>query len=208
MASLLKIDVSPRGDASYSRQLGKTFADSWQAAHSGGNVVTRDLAVNQPTYVDVQWIAGAYSKPEDLTAEHKAALKLSDEIVAEVKAADTILITTPMYNFQVPAVLKAWIDHLVRAGVTFSASDQGYAGLIHGKKAVVIVTAAGAYDEGTPAAGYDLLTPYMKQILGFVGITESTVVKAGGTAGIQYGKISADDWKKPFEEQVKTLATA
>lgn len=208
MASLLKIDVSPRGDASYSRQLGKIFLDSWQAAHSGGTIVTRDLAKQQPTYVDLQWIAGAYSKPEDLTDEHTAALKLSDDIIAEVKAADTLLIDTPMYNFQVPAVLKAWIDHLVRAGVTFSASDQGYAGLIHGKRAVLIVTSAGAYDEGSPAAGYDLLTPYLKQILGFVGITEVEVLKAGGTAGIQYGKISEEDWKKPFEEQAKSLATA
>lgn len=208
MASLLKVDVSPRGDASYSRQLGNVFLQSWQAANAGGAVVTRDLAKQQPTYVDLQWIAGAYSKPEDLTDEHKAALKLSDEIIAEVKAADTLLITTPLYNFQVPAVLKAWIDHLVRAGVTFSASDQGYNGLITGTKAVLIVTAAGAYDEGSPLESYDLLTPYLKRILGFIGITELKVLKAGGTAGIQYGKVSAEDWKKPLEEKAQALAAA
>ncbi len=208
MASLLKLDVSPRGDASYSRQLGETFLQGWQAAHAGGTMTTRDLAKQQPTYVDLQWIAGAYSKPEDHTAEHKAALELSDDIIAEVKAADTVLITTPMYNFQVPAVLKAWIDHLVRAGVTFSAGPDGYKGLIQGTKAVLIVTAAGDYAEGSPIASYDLLTPYLKQILGFVGITEVQVLKAGNTAGIQYGKISAEDWKKPLDEKARALAAA
>ena len=208
MASLLKIDVSPRGDASYSRQLGKTFLESWQAAHRGDAVVTRDLAIHQPTYVDLQWIAGAFSKPEDLTDEHKAALKLSNDIVAEVQAADTILITTPMYNFQVPAVLKAWIDHLVRVGVTVNYTDKGPVGTLHGKKVVLIVASAGAYDKGSPSESYDLLTPYMKHILGFIGITDVQTISAGGASGIQYGKISAEDWKKPFDEQAKTLVTA
>lgn len=208
MASLLKIDVSPRGDASYSRQLGNTFQESWQAAHSGGTAVTRDLAKHQPTYVDLQWIAGAFSKPEDLTEEHKAALKLSNDIIAEVQAADTILITTPMYNFQVPAVLKAWIDHLVRVGVTVNYTDKGPVGTLTGKKVVLIVASAGDYAKGSASESYDLLTPYMKHILGFIGITDVQTISAGGASGIQYGKISAEDWKKPFDEQAKTLATA
>lgn len=208
MSSLLKIDVSPRGDASYSRQLGQTFLQGWQVAHAGGTVVTRDLAKHQPTYVDIQWIAGAFSKPEDLSDEHKAALKLSNDIIAEVQAADTILITTPMYNFQVPAVLKAWIDHLVRVGVTVNYTDKGPVGTLNGKKVVVIVASAGAYEKGTPSENYDMLTPYLKHILGFVGITDVQSLAAGGAAGIQYGKISEADWKKPFEEQANSLATA
>ncbi|MGI4757569.1 MAG: FMN-dependent NADH-azoreductase [Janthinobacterium lividum] len=208
MASLLKIDVSPRGDASYSRQIGNTFTQSWQAAHSGGTVVTRDLAKDQPTYVDIQWIAGAFSKPEDLTDEHKAALKLSNDIIAEVQAAETILITTPMYNFQVPAVLKAWIDHLVRIGITVNYTDKGPVGQLTGKKAVLIVASAGAYDKGSPSEAYDLLTPYMKHVLGFIGITDVQVISAGGASGVQYGKISEAEWKKPFDEQASQLATA
>ena len=208
MASLLKIDVSPRGDASYSRQIGNTFTQSWQAAHSGGTVVTRDLAKDQPTYVDIQWIAGAFSKPEDLTDEHKAALKLSNDIIAEVQAAETILITTPMYNFQVPAVLKAWIDHLVRIGITVNYTDKGPVGQLTGKKAILIVASAGAYDKGSPSEAYDLLTPYMKHILGFIGITDVQVISAGGASGVQYGKISEAEWKKPFDEQASQLATA
>jgi FMN-dependent NADH-azoreductase len=208
MANLLKIDVSPRGDASYSRQLGETFLAEFQAAKPGSNVVTRDLAKNQPTYVDLQWIAGAFSPPDQLTEEHKAALKLSNDIIAEVQAADHILITTPMYNFQVPAVLKAWIDHLVRVGVTVNYTANGPEGQIHGKKVTVIVASAGDYPAGTPGAAYDLLTPYLKHIFAFVGLTDVTFLSAGGASGIQYGKISEDDWKKPFVEKAKELAKA
>ena len=208
MASLLKIDVSPRGDASYSRQLGTTFLEGWKVANPGGTVVSRDLAKNQPTYVDLQWIAGAFSAPDQLSAEHKAALKLSDDIIAELRAADHVLITTPMYNFQVPAVLKAWIDHAVRMGVTFSYTDKGPVGSLTGKKVTVIVASAGAYPKGEPSEAYNMLTPYLKHILGFIGMTDVTFLEAGGAAGIQYGKVSAEDWKKPFEEQAKELAKA
>lgn len=208
MASLLKIDVSPRGEASYSRQFGSTFLQAWQAANPGATVVTRDLARQQPTYVDLQWIAGAFSPPENLTDEHKGALKLSNEIVAEVQAAETILITTPMYNFQVPAVLKAWIDHLVRVGVTVNYTDKGPVGQLNGKKVFVLVAGAGSYEKGTPAESYDHLSPYLRFILGFIGITNVEILIAGGASAVQYGKISEADWKKPYEEKAAALATA
>ncbi len=208
MASLLKIDVSPRGDASYSRQLGSTFLQAWQAANPGATVTTRDLAKNQPTYVDLQWIAGAFSPPEQLTDEHKAALKLSNEIVAEAQAADAILITTPIYNFQVPAVLKAWIDHLVRVGITVNYTAEGPVGQLKGKKVYVIVAGAGSYDKGTPAESYDHLSPYLKFIFGFIGLTDVQILVAGGASAVQYGKISEAEWKKPYEEKAAALATA
>ncbi len=208
MASLLKIDVSPRGDASYSRQLGSTFLKAWQAANPGATVTTRDLAKNQPTYVDLQWIAGAFSPPENLTEEHKAALKLSNDIVAEAQAADTILITTPMYNFQVPAVLKAWIDHLVRVGITVNYTADGPVGQLTGKKVFVIVAGAGSYDKGTPSESYDFLSPYLRHVFGFIGLTNVEILIAGGSAAVQYGKISAEEWKKPYDEKAAALATA
>ena len=208
MASLLKIDVSPRGDYSYSRQLGGTFLDGWKAAHPDSTVVERDLAKNQPTFLDLPWIAGAFTPPDQHNDEQKAALKVSNEIIAEVQAADHILITTPMYNFQVPAVLKAWIDHLVRVGITVNYTETGPVGTLQGKKVTVIVASAGAYPKGEPSEAYDLLTPYLKHILGFVGITDINFLAAGGAAGIQYGKISEDDWKKPLEAQAAELAKA
>ncbi|MEZ2347570.1 FMN-dependent NADH-azoreductase [Terriglobus sp. RCC_193] len=208
MASLLKIDVSPRGGHSYSRQLGQTFVEGWQAAHAGGTVVERDLAKNQPTFVDLPWIAGAFTPPVEHTDEHKAALKQSDEIIAEIKAADHILITTPLYNFQVPAVLKAWIDHAVRKDLTFDYTEKGPVGLLKGKKVTVISASGGLYVQGEPSGAYDYLTPYIKFIFGFIGITDVTVLSAGGASNIRYGKISEEDWKKPFEAQALELAKA
>jgi len=208
MASLLKIDVSPRGDYSYSRQLGAIFLENWQAAHSGGTVVTRDLAKNQPPFLDLPWIAGAFTPPDQHTPESKAALKVSNDIIAEVQAADHIVITTPMYNFQVPAALKAWIDHLVRVGVTVNYGANGPEGQLHGKKVTVIVASAGAYPAGDPSHAYNMLTPYLKHILGFVGLTDVTFLEAGGAAGVQYGKISEEDWKKPYAEKAAELGKA
>ena len=208
MASLLKIDVSPRGDYSYSRQLGAIFTENWQAAHSGATVVTRDLAKNQPPFLDLPWIAGAFTPPDQHTPESKAALKVSNDIIAEVQAADHIVITTPMYNFQVPAALKAWIDHLVRVGVTVNYGANGPEGQLHGKKVTVIVASAGAYPAGDPSHAYNMLTPYLKHILGFVGLTDVTFLEAGGAAGVQYGKISEEDWKKPYAEKAAELGKA
>jgi FMN-dependent NADH-azoreductase len=208
MASLLKIDVSPRGGYSYSRQLGQVFLEGWQAAHADGTVVERDLAKNQPTFLDLPWIAGAFTPPDQHSDEQKAALKVSNEIIAEVQAADHILITTPMYNFQVPAVLKAWIDHLVRVGVTLNYTENGPVGTLQGRKVTVIVASGGAYPKGEPSESYDHLTPYLKHILGFIGLTDLTFLLANGVSGIQYGKVSEEDWKKPLEEKAKELAKA
>ena len=137
-----------------------------------------------------------------------AALKLSNEIVAEAQAAETILITTPIYNFQTPAVLKAWIDHLVRVGITVNYTAEGPVGLLTGKKVVVIVAGAGSYDKGTPAESYDHLSPYLRFIFGFIGLTAVEILLAGGASAVQYGKISAEEWKKPYEEKATALATA
>ncbi len=208
MASLLNIDVSPRRAHSFSRQLGKTFLESWTAAHAGSPVVELDLANDQPTYVDTQWIAGAFSKPEDLTDAHKSALKLSNEYIAQIQAADHILITTPMYNFQVPAVLKAWIDHVVRIGVTVNYTDKGPVGQLQGKKVTVIVASAGAYEKGSPSENYNLLTPYVKHIFGFIGITDVTFVEAGGASAVQYGKITAEAYLQQYKQQVTDAAKA
>jgi FMN-dependent NADH-azoreductase len=208
MASLLKIDVSPRGAYSYSRQLGDTFLASWKSAHPGATVVVRDLAIDPPPFLDLPWIGGAFTPPDQHSPEYAAAIKPSNEIIAEVQAADHIVITTPMYNFQVPAVLKAWIDHLVRVGVTVNYTETGPVGTLTGKKVTVIVASAGAYPAGEPGAAYDHLTPYLKHILGFIGITDVTFLSAGGVGGVQHGKISEEDWKKPFTEQAEALGKA
>ena len=208
MPTLLKVDSSPRSDdQSISRQLGNQFAREWQSQHSG-SVVSRDLAKTDLPFVDTQWIAGAYTPPDKHNEEHKAALKPSDEFIAELKAADHILITAPMYNFSIPAALKAWIDHIVRIGHTFSVSPTGqYSGLVTGKKATVILSSGAAY-AGTAMEGYDQETPYLRNILGFIGITDVSFVRAGGTSGLSQGKVSADAFMAPLTSEVRSAATA
>ena len=207
MPHLLKIDVSPRGDHSISRKLGTSFLTDWQKTHPGAQVTTRDLATAQIPYVDLQWIAGAYSAPDQHTEEHKAALRVSDDFIAELNAADHLLITTPMYNFGIPAVLKAWVDHIVRAGKTFNVSPEGaYSGLLKDKKATVIVASGGAYTPGSPAEGYDMETPYLRAILGFIGITDVTFVRAGGTSGIHRGQTTSEAFAAQFEPEVAAAA--
>ena len=208
MASLLRIDSSPRGNASVSRRVGDTFTDAWKASHTDGTVVVRDLAFNQPTYVDVQWIQSAYTPADQHTDTHKSALKLSDDIIAELEAADHILITTPLYNFSIPAVLKAWIDHLVRVNRTFSYATGSPKGLVEGKKATVVIAKGGDYSEGSPFASYDLATPYMRQILGFIGITDVTFVDAGGVSVYPHKGQTEEQFLEPLKQQAAQLANA
>ena len=122
-------------------------------------------------------------------------------------AADHLLITTPMYNFAIPAVLKAWIDHIVRVGITFNVTKEGaYQGLIGGKKATVITASSGAYGPGTPGESYDQEIPYLRLVLGFIGITDVTFVRGGGTAGISSGKITPEAFTKNLEPELAAAA--
>jgi FMN-dependent NADH-azoreductase len=202
MATLLHIDVSPRGEYSISRKLGKAFAEEWKVKHSG-TVVYRDLVKTDLTFVDLAWIGGAYSDPSQHTPEQKAALKISDDLIAELLSADEIVIATPMYNFAIPASLKAYIDHIVRHGKTFSIGENGYAGLVKGKKATFIVASGGDYAAGGPAEGYNQETPYLKAIFGFIGITDTKSVLAGGTTAVVMGKMKEADYLKEHEGDVK-----
>ena len=206
MATLLKIDVSPRGDYSISRKLGNRFATEWQSNHVGGEIVTRDLATTKIPYVDLPWIAGAFSSPDQHTAEHKAALNLSDEFIKEFLGADEVLISTPMYNFGIPAVLKAWIDHLVRLNKTFSFGPDGLKGLAAGKKVTVIIASGSEYTSGSPLESYNLEGPYFRVILGFIGITDLTIVHAGGTNKVAQGEVSEPVFIEKFIHEVDLAA--
>jgi FMN-dependent NADH-azoreductase len=203
MPTLLQIDVSSRGDYSISRKLSAAFAEQWQAKNPGGTVTRRDLTKTQLTFVDMDWIGGAYSSPDQHTPEHKQALKLSDELIGELLAADEIVIGTPMYNFGVPAALKAWIDHIVRIGKTFNRDEQGYHGLVLGKKATFLIASGGNYAAGAPAEKYNQETPYLTSLFGFLGVTDTKAVHAGDTTAVMMGQVSMDEYLKPHVEEVK-----
>ena len=202
MSTLLKIDASPRGDYSVSRKLSAEFAGQWKQANTGGTVVVRDLYKTDLPFVDLPWIAGAYSTPDQHTPEQVAALKVSDALITELLAADEIVIGTPMYNFSIPAVLKAYIDHIVRIDKTFTAS---YEGLAKGKKVTLIIASGSVYTPGSHLESYNAVSGYLKQILGFIGISDVTVVLAGGTSAIDQGKVKREEFLVPFEQEVAAL---
>ena len=203
MATLLHIDVSSRGDYSVSRKLSAAFAQQWQTKNPGGKVIARDLTQSELPFVDLPWIAGAYSTPDQLTPEHKHALRVSDELISELKEADEIVIGTPMYNFAVPASLKAWIDNVVRIQQTFLVDEKGYHGLLLDKKATFIIASGGSHGPGSPTAGFNMETPYLQAIFGFMGITNNQTIYAGGTVAVMQGKVPMGEYLTPHIEEVR-----
>lgn len=155
------------------------------------------------TFVDLDWIMGAFSPPEQVTEQHQSALAISDTLIDELLEADDIIIGTPMYNFAVPAVLKAWIDHVVRAGKTFHYGASGPEGLAKGRKVLVTVASGGVYDKNSGHESYEI--PYLRHILGFIGITDITFVQAGGTIQVAQGKVSPDQFIAPLLKQIAAV---
>ncbi len=176
MPTLLTIEASPRFDRSTSRKLTAVFVKRWKAANPTGAVVARDLVTTSLPFVDLPWIGGAFAPPESHSPESAAAIKISDDLVAELKAADRIVIGTPMYNFAIPAVLKAYIDHIVRVGVTVSADNKG---LLTGKAADIILASGGDFSPGSPVEKYNHASGYLRQVLGWIGITDANIILAG-----------------------------
>lgn len=170
MTRVLRIDSSARTEGSISRDLAARITEKLDA----GSVTLRDLAAEPLPQVDADWI-GANFTPADARSDAQAAkLALSDTLIAEVQAADVLVIGLPIYNFGVPAALKAWIDQVARAGVTFRYTENGPVGLLEGKRAIIAV-ASGGTEAGSPI---DFATGYLKHVLGFIGIHDVTFVSA------------------------------
>ena len=205
MQSLLSIEVSPRGERSISRALGNRFIEHWQTNHPGGSVLQRNLMESPIPYMNTDWISGVYGPPEMVrTPEMNSALALSADLIAELQAADHLLISTPMYNFSVPAVLKSWIDYIVRPGFTFKLAP-GWPGLLEDKKTTIIVAARDVYAQGLLMEENDLVSPVICRALRFMGITDVQTVFAGGSLGVNRGVVNLDDHLATFED---TLALA
>lgn len=192
MPTLLAIDTSPRGDKSISRKLTDVFVRDWREANPDGRVVRRDLAAEPLPYVDLPWIGGAFSPPDQHTPASASAIKVSNDLVAELMAADHLVIGTPMYNFSIPAVLKAWIDHVVRVGVTVKDN----VGQLTGKRATIILASGGDFSPGSPIEGYNQASGYLRAVLKWIGIADTEIVLAdrgragatGETAVEQFGQ--------------------
>jgi FMN-dependent NADH-azoreductase len=183
MVHILHIDSSPRAERSYSRKLSYEFVTAWKTAHPEDTLTYRDLGHNPVPHVDEPWIAASFSPPEARTPELNEAIKLSDDLVDEFIAADRYVFGVPMYNFSVPSTLKAYIDQIVRVNRTFAVNEQGYQGLVKGKKMLIVTASGGSYRQGTPAAGYDFQEPFLRAIFGLVGITDITFMHADNLSG-------------------------
>ncbi len=174
---LLRINSSARR-SSISRDLTAKYTEAWKKEHPEGEVVELDLATTSLPLVTDEWTQAAYTDPSKRTPAQQQALFVSDALIDELVSADTIVIGVPMYNFSIPSSLKAWIDQVVRVGKTVNYGANGPKGLISGKKVVVITSRGGAYPGNTPRARIDFQEPYLRHILGFIGLTEVTFIHA------------------------------
>lgn len=179
--NILHVSSSPRGEASISRKLGSAIIEKIKAAHPDSTITERDLVKEPFPHLEEVHIQSFFTPAEARTAEHWAAIKHSDEVIAEIQTADIIVLEAPMYNFAIHSTLKAYFDHLVRSGLTFRYGENGVEGLVTGKKVYLVLSSGFIYSEGA-FKEYDFVTPYVKTILGFIGLTDITVVRAEGTS--------------------------
>ena len=203
MPKLLVVEASPRGDKSISRHMTRRFVDDWRAAHPDGEVVTRDLVETDLTFLTAPWLTAYFTPPPAQTDEHKQPLALSDELVAEVLAADEIAVGTPVHNYNVPANLKAWIDHIVRKGLTLGMDGSG---LVENTKATVLLASGGVYTEGSPIAARDVATQYLRLILNVIGIEDVTFVAGGGAKVVDMGERTMDEFVGSLSSQIEAAA--
>ncbi len=178
MKTLLRINTSIYSDNGQSSQLAQRFAGAWRDANPGSKVIVRDLAKDPIPHLDAARFGAFLAKPEDRTPAQEAFAQYSDALIAELKAADVIVLGLPLYNFGLPSTLKAYFDQVGRAGQTFRYTAEGPVGLVTGKKAYVFATRGGLY-KGTPS---DTQTPYVRDFLGFIGIKDVEFVYAEGLA--------------------------
>ncbi len=205
MATLLHLNTSPL-PSSVSRELTREFVSNWKAGHPSGKVIDRDLAANPPKPLDQAWIYATFTPEEARQPEQKDLIAYSDQCISELELADEYVIGVAMHNFSIPSVLKLWIDQVVRRGRTFSYGADGPKGLLSGKKATVLVATGGVYDAGTPYAALNFIDPYLRTILGFIGITDVKFVTAGGTAQLMSGTVDRGQFLQPHLEQVRSIA--
>jgi len=177
MSNILHITASMRGEESISRKL-STALTQGLAQKTNASITERDLSANDLPYVDAARFAANLTPTADRTEEQNRLAEIGDDLIAELQAADTIVLGVPIYNFGVPAIVKAWADLVARAGTTFQYTANGPEGLLTGKKAYIALASG-----GTPAEGpMDFMTPWLKFFLGFLGIRDVEVIAADATA--------------------------
>ena len=183
MPALLQIDSSPRA-ASISSRLAAAFVETWKRQNPGGTVFYHNTSLERFPYLDEAAIDAFFTPAAELSAAQKLALAFSDQLVDELLSADIVVLGAPMWNLSIPASLKAWIDLIVREGRTFAFTAQGVAPLVPpGKRVYVFSARGGAYPAGTQFSDFDQQEPYLRKILGVIGLTRIEFVYAEHQSG-------------------------
>jgi len=203
MSSILLVTSSPRED-SLSTKVATDLVEKLKARNPGETVVHRDLGQNPIAHLDTVTTSAIRKPAADRNAEEAAAAAESDELVAELLAADTVVLATGLINFNIYSTLKSWIDNVARAGLTFRYTAEGPEGLATGKKVYIVLSAAGIYSEG-PAMGMNHAVPYLKTVLAFMGMTDVEVIYVEGTA---FGPEAFDKALAQADARITELAAA
>ncbi len=178
MATLLQINSSLFSADGQSSMLANRFVEQWRQTNPGGQVVVRDLANNPLPHLNAERFQAFLANPNQRNLVQQAHVAASDELIEELVSADILVLALPMYNFGIPSTLKAWIDHIARAGRTFKYTEQGSVGLLQDRKVVVFAARGGRY-QGTPK---DTQSTYIKDVLNFIGLQDIEFVYAEGLA--------------------------
>lgn len=181
MKKVLNIISSPRGEASYSIKLSNAIVEKIKHTYPGAEVTTHDLTHAPFPHLEESHLNSFFAPKENLSDANREAIKHSDQAIEELKDADIVVIGAPLYNFSIHSTLKAWIDHISRAGITFRYSDKGPEGLVKNKKVYLAIASGGIYSEG-PMKPYDFVEPYLKAFLGFIGMTDVTTIRVEGVS--------------------------
>lgn len=176
MTTLLQIQSSLFSSDGHSTQLSNAFVSAWQRNHPDSQVKVRDLGLAPLPHLDAERVAAFFAPPESRTAAQQKLVELSDDLIAELQRSDIVVIGVPMYNFGIPSTLKAYFDHIARAGVTFRYTPDGPEGLLSDKKVYIFATRGGQY-AGT---ALDTQTVYVRDFLNFLGITDVEFIYAEG----------------------------
>ncbi len=205
MPTLLCVDSSPRAD-SVSRDLTQRYVAEWKKQNPNGTVIERNVALDPVPFITEPWIHAAfYADPAARTPEQKKLLEVSDNLVDEFLAADILVLGAPMWNFNVPASLKAWIDQVTRVGRTFRYTESGPKGLAKAKRAIVMTARGGWYTQDSPYTAMDQQEPYIRTILAFLGIPKVDMIHAEKQNRVPEDAAAA---RKTAQESVAALAAA
>ena len=204
MPTLLALQASPRGPESISRELTNLFIERWQHTHRDGRVIVRELGDGRIGHLNAVWVIATFVPPAQRTPQMQAVLAESDELTAELMVADAIVLGTPMYNFAVPANLKAWIDLVVRFNVTFTLEG----GLLPDRPVTAIISSRGVYTPGAADEAVDFETPYLRHIFAYLGLTSFTAIQAGDFLSLRTGKITREEHLARYRPAVLSAAGA